>query len=110
MTNEMIVFNERCKLMEQNVIGTTGRSLEIMTADGSTVTMMEPEELHTFQAWKALGFTVKKGQKSIARFPVWKYAVKVKANEDGTEAEPEGRMFMKTACFFSASQVERIKF
>jgi len=60
------------------------------------------EELHTFKKWQSLGYSIKKGEKAIAKFPIWKHTVK--ATEEGDE---EAHMFMKMSCFFSTSQVER---
>lgn len=58
------------------------------------------EDIHTFQKWKAMGYSVKKGEKAIAKFPIWKYTVKEK------DGEEEAHTFMKMSCFFSTSQVE----
>ena len=55
MTNEQIIFNERVRLMNENKIGSTGRSIVVETIHGKKIQMFEPEEIHTFQAWKALG-------------------------------------------------------
>lgn len=68
--------------------------------------MNADEEIHTFQRWKALGYSVKKGEHAIAKFPVWKMGTKKDA--DGEE-ETTGRMFMKTSAFFKTSQVEPLK-
>lgn len=35
MTNEQIIFNKSIMLMEQGLIGTTGRSIELEQEDGS---------------------------------------------------------------------------
>ena len=64
------------------------------------------EEIHTFQHWKSIGFSVKKGEHAIAKFPIWKMATK--KNDDGEE-ESSGRMFLKNSAFFSSRQVEPIK-
>lgn len=61
------------------------------------------EEIHTFQRWKALGYSVKKGEHAVAKFPIWKMGTK--KNDDGEE-ETTGRMFLKTSAFFKTSQVE----
>ena len=67
------------------------------------------EEIHTFERWKALGFSVKKGEKSDIKFAIWKYAGKKKVDEEtGIETEENPHCFMKTACFFKQSQVEKI--
>lgn len=62
--------------------------------------IMQPdEELHTFQGWKSRGYTVNKGEKCIAKFPIWKEAT----NKDG-----EQRIFMKNSCWFSTNQVSAL--
>lgn len=68
--------------------------------------MSADEEIHTFQRWKAMGYSVKKGEHAIAKFPIWKMGTK--KDEDGEE-ETTGRMFMKTSAFFKTSQVEPLK-
>lgn len=68
------------------------------------------EEIHTFQKWKSLGYSVKKGEKSDIIFPIWKYAGKKGIDEEtGEEKEINPHCFMKTAYFFKQSQVEKIK-
>lgn len=107
MTNAMIIFWQSVELMNAGTIGTTGRILHIERPDGSTDEIQEPEPIHTFACWKGLGFSVKKGEKAIARFPIWKGSEKVLKDDDGNELdEKELKMFRKEACFFSASQVE----
>lgn len=64
--------------------------------------MQPDEEIHTFQRWKALGYSVKKGEHAVAKFPIWKMGTK--KTEDGEETT--GRMFMKNSAFFSTRQVE----
>lgn len=105
MTNAMIIMNERLNLMEAGVIGTTGKTFEFIDANGEKIICNEPEQIHTFQHWKALGYSVKKGEKAIAKFSIWKYSEK--KPEDGTDEETIRKMFMKTAAFFSAAQVEK---
>ena len=62
------------------------------------------EEIHTFQKWKSLGYSVKRGEKACASFMVWKHTVK----KDKESGEESAAMFMKKAHFFSTSQVEKI--
>lgn len=64
--------------------------------------MREDEEIHTFHGWKARGYSIRRGEKAIAKFPIWKSVVK--KTDDG---DTEDRMIMKTSCWFSTSQVER---
>ena len=63
------------------------------------------EEIHTFQKWKSLGYSVKRGEKACASFMVWKHTVK----KDKESGEESASMFMKKAHFFSTSQVEKIQ-
>ena len=91
MTNVEIIMRQEAELIENGIIA-------------------EDERIHTYQMWKSLGFQVKKGEHAITKFPVWKPAKgKKKVDEDGNEVE-KGRpyMFMKTASFFSSTQVEPI--
>lgn len=103
MTNEQIIFNQRCRLMEEGLIGTTGKTVEMIDAEGNPVLMQEPEEIHTFHTWKNLGYTVKKGEHAIATFDIWKHKIQ-KAKEE--EKEDQEVMFMTKAFFFAASQVK----
>lgn len=109
MTNAMIIFNEEQRLAEEGLIKYTGREYEAELDDGTKITIKETEAIHTYQHWKSLGFQVQKGQKAVANIQIWKYTsklVEVENNGETTEEE-KSRMFMKTAAFFSASQVEK---
>lgn len=116
MTNAQIIFNESVRLMKDGIIGTTGLKIEMVTESGETVSILEPEPIHTYAAWKSLGYQVKRGETAIAKFLIWKAGKSRQqeetaeaAAENGTEISPERvRMFMKTAHFFKAAQVERI--
>jgi len=108
MTNAMIIFWQSVDLMNAGVIGSTGRKLTMALPDGTEREIMEPEPIHTFACWKAHGFSVKKGEKAIARFPIWKGAEKAIKDDDGNDTDEKAlKMFRKESCFFSASQVER---
>ena len=125
MTNKMIVFMERCKLMEDGIIGGTGRFVEIETDEG-TKTLEEPEEIFTVKEWNKRGFLIKAGETHIAEFCIWKHENKGgKANaensedsEESEEVKPKsnGRkrsrrnngFYFGKACFFKASQVTPI--
>lgn len=63
------------------------------------------EEIHTFARWKALGYTVKRGEHALIKLPIWKMSTK--KNDDGEEVAT-GRMFPKTSAFFGTSQVEKL--
>ena len=113
MTNEMIILKESVKLMENGVIKGTGEFMKVEEADGTIKAVEMPEAIHTFQAWKSLGYKVKKGEKAVAKFPIWKYTKKEKPAEELTgnplEDAPITNMFMKVAAFFTVSQVEPVK-
>ena len=104
MTNAQIIFNESVELMKNGKIGKTGRQFEVEDENGNKTMLDEPEIIHTFQAWKARGFSVKKGEKAVAQFYIWKCVSKQIQDSDGM-TEEQKRMFMKKASFFSASQV-----
>jgi len=111
MTNAMIIFLESVKLMEAGVI--QGSGIKGLTPDGREIEL--PEQIHTYQAWKQLGYQVKKGSKAVAQFPVWKYIIdKMKEAEVGDDVDVEqnenkGYCHMKLASFFTKSQVEKIQ-
>lgn len=107
MTNAMIIFWQSVELMNAGLLNPTGRVLTVQLPDGSMDQVQEPEPIHTFACWKGMGFSVKKGEKAIARFPIWKGSEKVLKDDDGNDTdEKELKMFRKEACFFKASQVE----
>ena len=114
MTNEQIIFNEAQKLAEAGKIAYTGREFTMVLDDGTEITVPETEDIHTFNGWKARGMKVKKGEHAVAKFVIWKHsAPKMEAlpMEDGSNVEyvNKGRMFMKLSAFFSASQVEPLR-
>ncbi len=109
MTNAEIIAMNSAILFEAGKI--SGKSTMI-----GEVEVMEYESIHTFAKWKALGYKVKKGEKAIARFSIWKYAqktvqkqMKKKGSEEVTMEEvTEESCFMKESCFFAFRQVEKI--
>ena len=107
MTNAQIIFNEAVELMKNGKIGTTGNQLEIEDENGNKMMLDEPEDIHTFQAWKKLGYCVKRGEKAVAQFYIWKCVTKQVVDENNM-TEEQKRMFMKKASFFSASQVQAL--
>ena len=114
MTNNEIIFWASVELMNEGKIGTTGRVFKGVDPKGNEVELQEPEAIHTFQAWKQLGFSVKKGQKAVAAIQIWKHTTKKvdvegkdpKTGEIVTEEVDVNKMIRKVAYFFSASQVE----
>jgi len=111
MTNEQIIFNNSVVLMEEGIIGTTGRTFEVENDDGTKKTVREPEPIHTFAAWKSLGYQVQSGQKAVAKFPIWKHknAGRRKNRKTGEEEATEEMLFLTDAFFFTRSQVEKIE-
>lgn len=111
MTNAQIIESAKQELLKEGLIKATGRFFRLVMEDGSEVILPETEEIHTFQAWKSIGYCVKKGEKAVTKLRIWKHTTKIETlqNQDGAQIEQESsRMFMKDASFFSASQVERI--
>lgn len=106
MKNEQIIMSERFSLMDAGIIGTTGRVIKFQDGEGKEVSMEEPEEIHTYEAWKHLGYQVQKGEKAVAKFAIWKY-VPERTKKNGEEKRE--RMFLRNSSFFSRSQVEPIR-
>lgn len=68
--------------------------------------------LHTFAEWKALGYSVKKGEKAKMTCKIWKYNEKATAKQDADtdENEPEENgehYYLTKAFFFTNEQVEK---
>ena len=114
MTNAMIILLESVKLMEEGVLKPTGEKIVVEMADGKKE-LDVPEPIHTYQAWKSLGYQVKKGIKAVAQFPVWKYITskmkeaEVRDDVDVEQNESKGYCRMKLASFFTKEQVEKIE-
>lgn len=114
MNNATIIFYNSVQLMKEGILKGTGEFLTVKYDDGHIEEVEVPEPIHTFQAWKVLGYQVRKGEKAIAKFTIWKYTEK-KAKEDNVEiGVKEGdtiksNMFMKMSAFFKMSQVEKVK-
>ena len=111
MTNNMIILMERVRLMKEGKIGNTGRYIEVERKDGTVEKLMEPVEIHTYAHWKALGYQVKRGEKAVASFTIWKSGKgKSEPNPEAPEENLEKtHMFMKLSSFFTPDQVEAIK-
>ena len=114
MTNKEIITTEQERLVAEGVLKYTGRVLELEMEDGEIVQIKEIQPIHTYNAWKSLGYQVKKGEKCVAKFPIWKYSTKKRKNEDTGENEEvvdalHGHCFMKVSAFFTNEQVEKIE-
>lgn len=114
MTNAAIIFEARLLLMDEGVLKPTGNSIQVYDEDGNVRDLEEPEEIHTYQHWKSLGYQVRKGEHAVTKLAIWKHvngkAQATNAGDDEDDGEPEGRgrMFRKVASFFAASQVDEI--
>ena len=89
MTNIAIISNNMELLIHDNII----------TSDNV---------IHTYAGWQERGYQVKKGEKAIAKFPIWKYT-KGKKEMTEEDAQAKGYCFMKNSAWFSDLQVEPIK-
>lgn len=108
MTNAEIIFIESQRLAKEGKISYTGRVFDGVDGEGKPVQIQETEAIHTYNAWKELGYQVQKGQKAVAQFVIWKYKKdKLETEADGL-VEAKGTMFMKKASFFTKAQVQAI--
>ena len=105
MTNAQIVLSNALELLDKGILKPSGRMFTQVMPDGSQVEIPEPEVIHTYSGWKHRGYQVRKGQKAVARFPIWKHGERV--DEETGELTDE-RCFQKVAAWFTIDQVERI--
>ena len=63
--------------------------------------------LHTFNEWKRMGYSVKKGEHARLKVEIWKKSTKKHQNDDGEEVESD-RFYLKLSPFFTFDQVEKI--
>ena len=105
MTNAQIVMNNALELLDRGILKPSGRMFVQVMPDGSQMEIPEPEVIHTYSGWKHRGFQVRKGQRAVARFPIWHHSGKVD-EETGIES---GACYQKMASWFTAEQVERVR-
>lgn len=105
MTNAMIIFYESQKLAEEGILNYTGREAKYVDENGEEKVYKEVEPIHTYAAWKELGYQVQKGEKAKAQIIIWKF---VSGKKEESDEEPSGKMFMKKASFFTMAQVKSI--
>lgn len=109
MTNNQIIYNESLQLAEAGILNFTGRVFQVADDAGVVHEWKEIEPIHTFAAWKSAGYIVKKGEKAIASFPIWKHAkARTVKDKEGNEIEKPARMFLKMSYFFRFDQVEKL--
>ena len=95
MTNREIILNERISLVKEGKIkGDENDIITLTKKDGTVEEIPYPEELYTFAALKNMGLKIKKGQKAIAKFKIWKHTIKKEemTMKDGT-TEEAGRRY-----------------
>ena len=109
MTNAMIILMQSLDLMEQGILAATDEKVIVQDADGNNKELDLPEIIHTYAKWKSLGYQVKKGEKAVAQFQIWKYTSKKTKEMSEEEAQEQGYCFLKKASFFKAAQVERME-
>ena len=109
MTKAEIILNNSVFLMEQGVLKETDQRIQFKDEDGKVREVALPEPIHTYAAWKKLGFQVKRGEHAVAKFPVWKFVAGKKKEEELEEGQElkSGRCYMRVAFFFTADQVEK---
>lgn len=101
----MIILNARFDLMEEGILQGTGNIIEVEDENDEKKQIEEPEEIHTYQWWKALHRQVKRGEKLIATIQIWKHTTKKPKEADEEEQE---KMFLTKAFFFTEAQTEVI--
>lgn len=72
---------------------------------------INPVTFHTFEAWKKMGFSVKKGEHSKHLLMIWKprkHKATEEQEQDGTQIIPKD-FFMTKEHFFTIDQVELIE-
>ena len=92
MTNAEIIFRESMELVKEGKLQAINNL---------------PEPIHTYAKWKSMGYSVKKGEKAIAKITIWKYTSRTKTDDDGNEID-DSKCFPKVSAFFRTSQVEKV--
>lgn len=117
MTNAAIIEAHAFKLMQNGIIKGSGNFGYIENEDGSREQVELPEAIHTFQYWKSAGRSVKKGEKAVDSFCIWKHTTKMLDENTGNEENDKMNalinakggqkdMFMQKASFFAFDQTE----
>ncbi len=110
MKNEEIILTERLALMRAGIIKTTGRKILIEDETGSEKEVFEPEEIHTYRGWQERHRQVRKGEKSVDSFRIWKHTTAKSKDEaegeDLQEMHDRDHMFMTQAYFFTRDQTD----
>ena len=108
MKNTDIIMINSIALLQAGILSDTGKDIIYQISPFECYEGKEPEPIHTFQGWKSLGYSVKKGEKAIANFQIWKSKTRKIVGIDGKETTTTD-MFLTKAYFFKASQVQQIQ-
>lgn len=109
-TNAQIILMEQLKLVDAGILKYTGNIIEAVNPmTGEVEEFPEIQPIHTYARWRELGYQVKKGEKAVASFPIWKYSKRKPKNMDEEEAQAKGFCFMKLSYWFTEEQVMPIK-
>lgn len=118
MTNKEIIMQEQIRLADEGVLKVIG-TVELETEEGTIIKMPKIQPIHTYNAWKSLGYQVKKGEKAVVKFAVWHWSIKKNGkmeeveNEENTpdlsKEKTKGRCYMRVSAFFTDEQVEKIE-
>lgn len=78
-----------------------------LLADGK---LRAGDDIHTYKHWRKLGYQVFRGEKAIVALNIWQYFQKADKADDEEQPDeipqnPQGRMRLKRAYFFSSQQV-----
>lgn len=117
MTNAAIIENRAFQLMKDGIIKGSGQYGYIENEDGSREQVELPEAIHTFKYWLSVGRSVKKGEKAVDSFCIWKHTTKMLDTDTGNEENDKMNeainakggqqdMFMQKAFFFTFDQTE----
>ena len=82
-------------------------NLAIIMAECTARGITEP--VHTFAKWKALGYSVKKGEHALFETRLWKHTSRMKRDDETGEDVEKENMYMTKAFLFGESQVEKIE-
>ena len=108
MTNEMIILTESVKLMEDGIIKGTGEFVEV-EINGEIKKFEIPEEIHTYERWRKMGYQVQRGETSFIKFKVWFFTGGNGRNQELEEtesAQQHGKCYMRMTSFFTKDQVK----
>lgn len=118
MNNAAIINMHQNMLVKEGILKYTGKVIHCKNLYGEPFDIPIVETIHTYNGWKERGYQVKKGEKAVAKFPIWKYIDRkayngdndeLRGSQDGEDDRNKGKCMLKTAAFFTEAQVEKIK-